>query len=909
MKHRIRLIVILFTCLLCIGAFSGTEQQSSAKKKWYKIEGEWVGFDKKTGKLSWAPISYVPKKIAGTKVKIIGEWAFSGNKKIKTANIPNSVKKIEKGAFNECPKLTKVVFPKNFKSCDIKEMMYFWGSNKLETVVNNPDKSWQSRIDTFDKALKYLNAKGADFFLENVRSSKNQWIVGPDGKHINLADPEADDEWAVIVQKAQALTAGCTTDREKAEKICTWISKYLHYDTVWMERFQEWRKTHDEDNEVFPYKKVTDAYGLITWEPSEHEGESAMTTCGGYGNLTQALFAASGIPCVHVWREQKEGEKIDHVFNCAYIGGKWTWIDSTYMSDKELDYFDCAPAGFAASDHRCDQINLEKIDDLLAGLAADGRTAGIQTLKAADKNVEYVKIDGLSWGIDRSKNTLAWIPRDWTGTVIPTELDGMQVKIIGDYACQAREGLKKLIIPEGITEIGEGAFGSNKRLEELTLPKTLVKLGDYSFQNCDSLETVNYSGDRKSIKHGCFCFRGAYFLHPDYSDSYKQGIFYKNLHDLRSTGDLVKDVIAIAESQLGYHQGNDETEMHGYNKKGGEYYSEYNYFSGLPDWQWGMKDLVNKSDYPYGYGGWCGNFCDFCLSMAGIPAECLAYTGKLDKIAWKDTVYAGGSYEIKPGDVLHFSAGHYALVHSVTVDGGKVKVKTLNGNPSVDWKTYPLNKKDGTNDENHNYDLDEILPTDISKLSEVKSYRVTFDADGGTTPIAEKTVYEGAFYGVLPKPRRSGFTFDGWYTEKNGAGRKITAYRNVYPDGDFKVYANWKEGDEPPYLDYDSYVSHAPEHSSISEQFARVYLTKSTFLYKDVKKKAQKIRIKRMNGKGKMTCKNVTEGAKKKYIKLGKDGAVTIKKGAPKGTYAIHVTVEKYKSVNMTQATVYITIK
>lgn len=898
-------LLLICACLMCAGMFFGSEKQSQAKKKWYKIEGEWVGFDKKTGVLSWAPISYVPKKIAGTKVKVIGKWAFSGNKKIVTAVIPSSVKRIDKGAFNACPKLKKVVFPKNFKLGDVKDNSYFWGSNKLETVVNNPDKNWQARIDTFEKAVKYLDMQGPQYFLQNVRSSKNQWIVGPDGKHINLADPEADDEWQVIVNKAQELTSGCTTDREKAEAICTWISKYLHYDTVWMEKFQEWRKTHDENTEVFPLKKVTDAYGLITWDPSEHEGETAMTTCGGYGNLTQALFGAVGIPCVHVWREQKEGERIDHVFNCAYVGGRWIWIDSTYMSDEKLDYFDCAPAGFAASDHRCDDINLDNLDDLIAG-----QTAPVETNKTdSNSNTEYVRIDGLSWGIDRASNTLKWVPKEWTGTVIPTELDGMTVYAIGDYAVQNHDEIREIIIPEGITSVGEGAFRNCERLSCVTVPASVKEIKDYAFSGCDELENVVYNGNQKDIKFGVYSFSGAFFLHPDFSDAYKKGIYFKNLNEIKLTGNFADDMVAIGTSQVGYHQGNDESEMHGYNKLGGEYYSEYNYYTGSPDWQWGMKDFVKQSDYPYGYGGWCGNFCDWCMSMAGLPKECSSFYGNRDQsVKWKDTVYAGGNYELKKGDIMHMSAGHYCMIVSVTVDGSKVKIKTLNGNPDVSWKTYVLNKSNGKNNESHNYDFDEVFPLDSYAASDVKYYTVTFDPDGGSGGVSEKTVFEGANYGLLPKPVKSGFTFDGWFTEKNGGGKKISAYRNVWLDGNITVYANWKEGAEPDYLDIDTYVSHAPEHSSISEQFARIYLTKDTFSYADVKKKAQKTRIKRMNGKGKMTCKNVTEGAKKKYIKLGNDGRVTIKKGAPRGTYAIHVTVDQYKTVNMTQATVYIKI-
>ncbi len=357
-KKIITKCLLAFALVMVIGLTANVN--ASAKVKYYKVSGKWVGFDKSSGKLTWsAGLSYVPKKVAGKKVKIIGKWAYSGNKNIKTANIPSSVKKLEKGAFYGCTKLTKVVLPKGIKIGDIEDNRTFWASNKLKTVVNNPDKAWEQRITTFEDTLKYLNTKDPQYYVDNVRDFKNQWIVDENGNRVDYTD----EAWAVVKAKADALTKRCTTDDQKARAISLWIVNYLHYDDVWMDKFQEWRKTHDEDKEVFPIRKVTDAYGLITWNPAEHDGESAMTTCGGYGNLTQALFCAAGIPCVHVHRVQKEGEKIDHVFNVAYIDGRWVWIDNTY-SDETLDYYDCGIAGFAASDHRCDRLNLEYLDDL-----------------------------------------------------------------------------------------------------------------------------------------------------------------------------------------------------------------------------------------------------------------------------------------------------------------------------------------------------------------------------------------------------------------------------------------------------------------------------------------------------------------------------------------------------------------
>ena len=56
---------------------------------------------------------------------------------------------------------------------------------------------------------------------------------------------------------------------------------------------------------------------------------------------------------------------------------------------------------------------------------------------------------------------------------------------------------------------------------------------------------------------------------------------------------------------------------------------------------------------------------------------------------------------------------------------------------------------------------------------------VTFDANGGTTPIATKTVTAGERYGALPTPNKSGSTFKGW----NG--------KNKFDESKFNVLADY----------------------------------------------------------------------------------------------------------------------
>ena len=47
------------------------------------------------------------------------------------------------------------------------------------------------------------------------------------------------------------------------------------------------------------------------------------------------------------------------------------------------------------------------------------------------------------------------------------------------------------------------------------------------------------------------------------------------------------------------------------------------------------------------------------------------------------------------------------------------------------------------------------------------TYTVTFDANCGSVSPTSKTVAYGSTYGSMPTPRRTGYTFDGWYTDKD----------------------------------------------------------------------------------------------------------------------------------------------
>ena len=76
------------------------------------------------------------------------------------------------------------------------------------------------------------------------------------------------------------------------------------------------------------------------------------------------------------------------------------------------------------------------------------------------------------------------------------------------------------------------------------------------------------------------------------------------------------------------------------------------------------------------------------------------------------------------------------------------------------------------------------------------SYRIRFDANGGSVAPTYKYVYYGAEYGDLPTPVRTGngkeYTFDGWFTKSNG-GDRVTSDTQVAITAEQMLYAHWTE--------------------------------------------------------------------------------------------------------------------
>lgn len=125
---------------------------------------------------------------------------------------------------------------------------------------------------------------------------------------------------------------------------------------------------------------------------------------------------------------------------------------------------------------------------------ASGETQPPET----DGDFEYLEQDGASVlvGYNGTEETLK----------LPEKLGGKPVIAIGEGAFSGKLGLSTVIVPEGVTDLGDYAFESCSELAEVMLPSSLRTVGKGAFSGCVSLETVKLSEGIESFGDGAFFY-------------------------------------------------------------------------------------------------------------------------------------------------------------------------------------------------------------------------------------------------------------------------------------------------------------------------------------------------------------------------------------------------------------------
>ncbi len=169
-------------------------------------------------------------------------------------------------------------------------------------------------------------------------------------------------------------------------------------------------------------------------------------------------------------------------------------------------------------------------------------------------------------------------------------------------------------------------------------------------------------------------------LTPSYTvgEAYKSSPYYEELMALELTADMRYDVLSVAFTQIGYHEGDSEADMDGLNVFGNKNFVEYNRI-------FGKVDNNEGNGVSYGYA-WCAAYVSWCLRQSGVPKE-IAVTeiscNRMTKWFEANSTFhpLSEGYVPLPGDIIMFHNGDNSADHVGLVVGVKdEKVYTVEGN-------------------------------------------------------------------------------------------------------------------------------------------------------------------------------------------------------------------------------------
>jgi hypothetical protein len=101
------------------------------------------------------------------------------------------------------------------------------------------------------------------------------------------------------------------------------------------------------------------------------------------------------------------------------------------------------------------------------------------------------------FGVTLTEDGTGVVITTYTGKIlavrIPATIQGMPVKEIGYRAFAyfaSTDGITSVIIPAGVTKIGQEAFNLQTKLASVTIPDSIAEIGSRAFENCFILVSV-----------------------------------------------------------------------------------------------------------------------------------------------------------------------------------------------------------------------------------------------------------------------------------------------------------------------------------------------------------------------------------------------------------------------------------
>jgi hypothetical protein len=149
----------------------------------------------------------------------------------------------------------------------------------------------------------------------------------------------------------------------------------------------------------------------------------------------------------------------------------------------------------------CHDLTSVTIPNSIISIGDDAFTycRSLATINIAGENTNYCSVDGVLF--DKNMTTLIRYP---AGKVGATYTIPNGVTNIGNGAFYDCNGLTSVTIPNSVTNIGRSAFYSCSSLKSITIPESVTSIDVFAFGSCTSLTSIDISNGITNISNDVF---------------------------------------------------------------------------------------------------------------------------------------------------------------------------------------------------------------------------------------------------------------------------------------------------------------------------------------------------------------------------------------------------------------------
>lgn len=557
MKKRLLTMLAIAICLIIVltGTAFAAESGSCGKNLTWSFSDGVLTISGKGEMSNYAPdganvapwrAHNIEKVVIKQGVTSVGKYAFLGEATIREVSLPSSVVTINQSAFHHCTSLETISFPEG--------LQYIWGEafancgelfkvelpDSLVTLYGGAFRScWELSEVVIGDNLKTVGNEAFAYCqkLESVKFGQSVDTIGEGAfeKCISLTSVSFPNSVKIIYDRAFSDTG------------LTELSFGNGIQEIWHYAFAgtKIKNITIPDSVTFFGREVFSMSDLesvtigagITALDNLAFGNCLKLSSLTFGPSIQSVHDSAFFDCDGLKNVYFQGSKSEWKYSrSAFRGAMIHYKDHTHQFKDTVVKPTCSDKGYTT--HTCKQCGdtyQDSYTDYTGHVYDDGKmiqtptktkpgvkeysckycTLKIQVTYPHESNIDYTCGDNLTWSVKNKQLVITgtgamddwgdngnppWIHlrQELTGVTLPEGLTS-----IGDGAFGSITNLKTIKLPEGLKRIGERAFGGSY-LTEIVIPDTVTEIEAFAFSGSINLSEVKLGAGITSLSQGVF---------------------------------------------------------------------------------------------------------------------------------------------------------------------------------------------------------------------------------------------------------------------------------------------------------------------------------------------------------------------------------------------------------------------